>query len=212
MNKDIKFIYFDVGGVAILDFSKTNKWQEMTQALGVNEFNKDKFDEIFNKFEPEICVGKKSLDEFTKTVRFELGLSLPADYSMLDDFVNRFEANVSLHPILNRLSKQFQLGLLTNMYPNMLNKIKDRSILPVTEWDVVIDSSIVGFRKPQDEIYKLAEEKSGFKAGRILFVENSITHIDAAKKRGWQTLLYDPSNIPGSNKRLEKMLGMKRKN
>ena len=59
MNHDIKFIYFDVGGVAILDFSKTNKWQEMTQALGVNELNRKKFDEIYNEFEPEICVSKK---------------------------------------------------------------------------------------------------------------------------------------------------------
>ncbi len=209
MNSDIKFVYFDVGGVAILDFSKTNKWQEMTQALGVNESNRKRFDEIFNEFEPEICVSKKSLDGFAEVVKSKLGMSLPAGYSMLDDFVNRFEVNSSLHPILNKLSKQYSLGLLTNMYPEMLDRIKERGILPAIKWDVVIDSSIVGFRKPQDEIYKLAEEKSGFGAGKILFVENSAMHIEAAKKRGWQTLLYDPSDISGSNKRLERMLGVK---
>lgn len=212
MSKDIKFIYFDVGGVAILDFSKTNKWQEMTQALGVNESNREKFDEIFNEFEPKICVGKKSFDEFVEAIKSELGLSLPADYSMLDDVVNRFEANINLHPILNKLSEEYQLGLLTNMYLDMLDRIKERSILPAIKWNVVIDSSIVGCMKPQDEIYKLAEDKSGFEAGKILFVENSTTHIDAAKKRGWQTLLYDPSDVSGSNKELEKKLGIERKN
>jgi len=212
MNKDIKFIYFDVGGVAILDFSKTNQWQEMIQALGVNESNRKNFDEIFDEFEPEICVSKKTLDEFLEVVKSKLGLSLPADYSMLDDFVNRFKANESLHPILNKLSEHFQLGLLTNMYTNMLEKIKERGILPPIEWDVVIDSSVVGYRKPQDEIYKLAEEKSDFEGDKILFVENSAMHIEVAKKRGWQTLLYDPSDISGSNKELEKKLEIKWKN
>ncbi len=212
MNNDIKFIYFDVGGVAILDFSKTNKWEEMTKALGVNESNRKKFDEIFNEFEPEICVSKKSLDEFLEVVKSELGMSLPTDYSMLDDFVDRFEANLSLHPILNKIAEHYQLGLLTNMYPYMLDKIKERSILPPIEWNVVIDSSIEGVRKPQDEIYKIAENKSGFEGGKILFVENSTKHIDVAKERGWQALLYDPSDISGSNKRLEKLLGVKRKN
>jgi len=212
MNDSIKFIYFDVGGVAILDFSKTNKWQEMTQALGINEPNRKRFDEIFNEFEPEICVSKKSLDEFLRTVASELELSLPADYSMLDDFVDRFEANQNLHPILNKLSEHYQLGLLTNMYPDMLDRIKKRSILPPIEWGVVIDSSVEGIRKPQDEIYKLAEEKSGFEGGRILFVENSAMHVNAAKKRGWQTLLYDPSDISGSNKELEMKLDLERRN
>jgi len=212
MNNDIKFIYFDVGGVVILDFSKTNKWQEMTRALGVNESNRKRFDEIFNEFEPEICVSKKSLDEFVEVVKSELGMSLPADYSMLDDFVDRFEANLNLHPILNKLAENYQIGLLTNMYPNMLDRIKNRGILPPIEWYNIIDSSIESVRKPQNEIYKLAEDKSGFEGSKILFVENSAMHVDAAKKRGWQTLLYDPSDISGSNTKLEKLLGIKRKN
>lgn len=212
MDHDIKFIYFDVGGVVILDFSKTNKWREMTKALGVNESNRKRFDEIFNEFEPEICVSKKSLNEFVAVVNSELQLSLPANYSMLDDFVDRFESNQSLHAILNKLSEQYQFGLLTNMYPDMLDKIKERGILPQIEWNVVIDSSVEGVMKPQEEIYKLAEDKSGFEGGKILFVENSAMHIDAAKKQGWQTLLYDPSDISGSNMKLEKLLSIKGEN
>ena len=33
---DIKFIYFDIGGVLLLDFSKTNKWLEMRRDLGIS--------------------------------------------------------------------------------------------------------------------------------------------------------------------------------
>ncbi|MBU3925473.1 HAD hydrolase-like protein [Patescibacteria group bacterium] len=206
MNDNIKFIYLDVGGVVVLDFSKTNNWIEMTKALGVNEFNRKKFDNIFFEFEPKICVNKKTLGEFIDAVNNELKLNISKDYSMLDDFVNRFESNISINPILLRLSKNYKLGLLTNMYPGMFDKIRARKILPEVRWDIIIDSSVVGCMKPQDNIYELAEKKVNSNSKNILFIENTITHINAAKKRGWKTLLYDPANISSSNSALEKML------
>ncbi len=148
MNDNIKFIYLDIGGVVVFDFSKTNNWIEMTEALGVNEFNRKKFDNIFSEFEPKICVNKKTLGEFIDTVNNELKLNISKDYSMLDDFVNRFESNPSINPILVRLSKNYKLGLLTNMYPGMLDKIRARKILPEVKWDIIIDSSVVGCMKP----------------------------------------------------------------
>jgi len=206
MTKDIKFIYFDVGGVAILDFSKTNKWQEMLEDLKVTQSDKKDFDQLFQKIVPDICTGKRNLDEFVSLAKDKLGLSFPDKYSMLDDFVNRFEANVMLHPIINKMSNRFKLGLLTNMYPGMFDRIVDRGILPPIDWDIIIDSSIVGFRKPQDEIYELAERKASVEPSAILFVENSVEHIKAAKARGWQTLLYDPFDLDGSNRALEMRL------
>ena len=206
MNKNIKFIYFDVGGVAILDFSKTNKWLEMTKALGVTDSIRNEFDDIFKRFEQEICISKNSLELFIDLVKSKWKLNIPENYSMLDDFVNRFEANKSLYPILTKLSKEYKLGLLTNMYPNMLERIKQRNIMPPIKWDVVIDSSVVDCMKPQDRIYELAESESGFKSNEILFVENSIANIEAAKERGWQTVLYDPSDISGSNKKLKEKI------
>ena len=32
----ISFVYFDVGGVILLDYSGTNKWVEMQRGLGIN--------------------------------------------------------------------------------------------------------------------------------------------------------------------------------
>jgi len=36
----------------------------------------------------------------------------------------------------------------------------------------------------------------------ILFVENTPTHIKAAKKLNWKTFLYDPANPEKSSKKL----------
>ncbi len=207
-NNKIKFIYFDIGGVAILDFSKTNKWHELASALGVSESDIDKFNNLFAEFEPGICVGKKDLLDFVKEAKKLLGLGISDDHDMLGEFVDRFEVNISIHSIIDKLGINFKLGLLTNMYPNMLDRIKERHLLPKAKWDVVIDSSVIGLRKPQDEIYQFAEEKAGVNPKNILFIENSISHIEVAKRRGWQTLLYDTSNIQESNEALIKLVGI----
>lgn len=131
MKEKIEFIYFDVGGVVILDFSKTNKKNEMLDALGiVSKSDRKIFNEMFVKFEPLVCVNKKTLEEFTMVMASELKLQLPKGYQMLEEFVNRFELNTSMHPILEKLSSRYKLGLLTNMYPDMLNRIKNRGLLP----------------------------------------------------------------------------------
>lgn len=204
-NTNIDFIYLDVGGVAILDFSKTKKWEEMLDDLEVPTNIRKEFGDLFSRHETEICIGRP-VDDFIVAAQTELGFNFPEGYSMLDDFVDRFEPNPSLGVLVKELSRDYRFGLLTNMYPGMLNAINQRKLLPEIEWEVIIDSSIVEARKPQDKIYEIAEEQANVTPEVILFVENSQMHIDAAKERGWQTLLYDPSKVAESNKLLQEIL------
>lgn len=150
-----KFIYFDVDGVIVLDFSKTNKWKEMISSLGIFGDNINKFNQLFDEYEPQICTGL-NLKSFVAIVKQTLGIEFNSNYSMLEDFVKRLEINISIHHILNELSRNYKLGLLTNMYPGMLDLLNKPGILPLINWDVVIDSSIIGYRKPQAQIYEIA--------------------------------------------------------
>jgi len=201
----IKFVYFDVGGVVIKDFSGTNKWEELRNNMGIKPDQEMAFDEIFDKYEPEVCIGK-DVETIVPLLQSKLNLALPEKYSFLLDFVNRFERNESIWPIIKRIKEKCKIGLLTNMYPNMLNQIYKSDLMPDTKWDVIIDSSIEKVRKPQTEIFHLAEDRSGFKGEEILFIENGKKHIEAANEFGWQTFLYDPSFTVESNKSLEEML------
>ncbi|MCA9391948.1 HAD-IA family hydrolase [candidate division WWE3 bacterium] len=200
---DIEFIYFDVGGVVVLDMSKNNKFDQMLAEMGLTEEMKQKFSDYFiDKVETDICRGEKTVDSLIPQMRNVYGANLPDDYSFLEDFTSRFEANTKLQEIMINLKKRYPIGLLTNMYPGMLQSISRRGLLPEIDWDAVIDSSIVHHNKPEPEIYELAETLAKTKPERILFVENSQMHIDGAAKRSWQTLLYDPANVDGANKRL----------
>lgn len=40
----IRFVYFDVGGVVIRDFSGTNRWEEFMKTIGVKTSDYEKFD------------------------------------------------------------------------------------------------------------------------------------------------------------------------
>lgn len=80
------------------------------------------------------------------------------------------------------------------MYPRMLDSIKAKELLPSVMWDAVVDSSVVGYQKPDEEIYCIAEEMASVKPEAIFFIDNSEEHVEAAKNRGWQAMLYDPQN------------------
>jgi len=121
--------------------------------------------------------------------------------------VNRFEPNSKLWEIAKDLKRNYKLGLLTNMYPNMLNLIIKKKLIPDLKWDAIVDSSIVGFVKPQKEIYELATKEAESEPNRILFIENSEMHMKGAQAIGWNTFLYDPVDTVLSNKNLLNFIG-----
>lgn len=180
----IKFVYFDVGGVAILDFSGTNKWEELLNEFGITE-------EFWEKHYGNINIGKISKES-------------PISYSkLLEGFVSRFEKNPSIWPVILAIKKCCRIGLLTNMYPGMFESIKNHGLLPEIDWDVVVDSSVEKVAKPDRRFFEIAQEKAGVGGDHILFVENSPGHVEAAKTFGWQTFLYDPASPVESSKNLK---------
>lgn len=203
MNK-IKFVYFDLGGVVIFDFSGTNKWKELKNELGFFGEKEKEFDDVWFEHEPNIVLGKMEVDDLLPIYRKKFGVIIPDDYSLLiNGFVNRFEENKKIFPLIEKFKKAFKIGLLTNSYTGMLNTIEKRGIMPKVEWNKIVDSSVVSLRKPDNKIYYLAENMADARGEEILFIDNTLKNLDAARKsRGWQTFYYDSSNVNESNKKL----------
>ncbi len=194
----IKFVYFDVGGVLIKDFSETDKFNKMLSDFGLNKEQESLFLKLFLENSTSICKGNISCDEFLFKTKFDLKLNVSNDLDLCQEFVDRFEVNLDIHSFLEKISKEIKIGLLTNMYPNMLSKIKIKNLLPEINWGVVIDSSEVGYEKPEIEIFKLAEKFAGVAPNEILFVDNTKNHLEVAKKIGWQTYFFDSKNYSKS--------------
>ena len=57
-------------------------------------------------------------------------------------------------------------------------------------FDLVVDSSAVGMRKPEEGIYRLVEEGLGLPGELLLFVDDLGVNLKTARALGWQTLKY----------------------
>lgn len=53
----LSFVYFDVGGVLINDFSDSDKWAVMMADMGVKPQDIPRVDAIYDPFEIEVCLG-----------------------------------------------------------------------------------------------------------------------------------------------------------
>lgn len=204
---DLKFIYFDVGGVLLLDFAQTNKWQELRESLGFTSDRYADFDRIWKNHASRVCLDY-DVNRLIPIYEKECGIKFPPNYSFLDDIVDRFDLNPSIWPLVKEAHKKYKLGLITDMYPGMLNLIMKRMLIPDINWDQVNDSSIVRMQKPNMEIYELAEKRSGVKPNQILFIDNLEGNLVPAKQRGWQTFLYNPSKPEESSDLLKKLLNL----
>jgi len=59
-----------------------------------------------------------------------------------------------------------------------------------TLFDVVIDSSAVGARKPERRIYEVTRQRLGVAHDEIFFVDDIGQNLKAARALGWHTLLF----------------------
>lgn len=201
----IRFVYFDVGGVVIDDFSGNGKWYDLMAELGVPLTEEEAFKQVWGRYAHDMCTTR-DIETLVPVLKQEFGLTLPDDYLLLAAFVQRFEANPLVWPLVRKVKQKAKIGLLTNMYPGMLAAIERRGILPDVAWDTVVDSSVEFLQKPDRQLFARAQEKAGVPGSEILFIDNSAEHVEAASAFGWQAYLYDSSNHEAAVHDLERFL------
>lgn len=197
----INFTYFDLGGVVIKDFSASQKWDDLKKSLGVTKHNESTFAEIWQRYQQELCLDR-DVDSLMPILETKLGTTYPNNFSILDEFVNRFEANPYINQVLHLAAQKGKVGLLTNAYPRMLNSVYEKKLMPLFEFEPIIDSSVVRLQKPDSAIFEFATKKADLQPANILFIDNTQTHLDAAQKIGWQTYWFDSSNYENSCQKL----------
>lgn len=201
----IKFVYFDVGGVALKDFSKTNKWQIFKRDLGIPTDLDSDFDQYFNQIEVEINLGHQ-IETYIPEINQKFRTKIALDFDLTGMFVDRFEINEGIYPLVDMVRQTCGIGLLTNMYPAMLELSFARGLIPNLHWDHIINSCKVAARKPEEKIYQIAQQVTGFSPNEILFIDNTQENIDMAVKLGWQGYHYDPTDYDLANQNLHEYL------
>lgn len=100
-----------------------------------------------------------------------------------DDVVGTIKA---LIPFLENIHKKFKSGIVSNFYGNINNVLKEFNINEY--FDLVIDSAVVGIRKPDPEIFLLGVNRFGIHPSKVLVIGDSYDRdIEPASKAGCMT-------------------------
>lgn len=200
MKNNIKFIYFDVGGVMF-------KFKNGLEKISIN-YNVDlkKVEEVFKKYDDEVCRGKIDTNQLWLNYKKELGIKSEDDFNFSDFWVSNFEPIKSIHKLIFEIKQEYNIGLLTNIYKETFNKSIKNGSIPNINYFAVIQSCDLGYVKPEYEIYKIAQDLTGVISEEILFVDDNIKFLVPAKNMGWQTFLYDSFNHEKSSEELMKLI------
>jgi putative hydrolase of the HAD superfamily len=114
------------------------------------------------------------------------GMSLRGDeYERL--LCGEFTVQAEIVERVVRLRQEgYRLGLLTNSFVEFREHIESQ--IDFTLFDAVVDSSLVGHRKPEPAIYELTTRMLGVPASEILYLDDFAANLEGAKEAGWRTI------------------------
>jgi putative hydrolase of the HAD superfamily len=104
---------------------------------------------------------------------------------------------------VRRCRREFKTGLLTNNFA----PIDDERLADVLElFDVIVESSVVGVRKPDPRFYRLACEKLGIAPTQAVFLDDLGVNLKPARALGMMTIKFD--DTASALAELEAVLGI----
>lgn len=117
---------------------------------------------------------------------------LPREKAVAENYASRIadacyayvlEVLKRTRPVVKTLSEHYKLVLVSNFYGNIQAVLKDFGLDGF--FSRIVESSVVGVRKPDPAIYRLGVEAMGLPAGQVLVVGDSFSKdVVPAKKVG----------------------------
>jgi epoxide hydrolase-like predicted phosphatase len=135
----------------------------------------------------EISIVEYGADLYTRAA--DAGLDL--DFASLRDLMGRLDVHdVMVERIRSLRAEGYKTALVTNNVREAAQQWRD--IVPLDElFDVVVDSSEVGLRKPNPAIYHHALELLGVPPGRAVFLDDAEGNVAGAVRAGLAAVLVD---------------------
>lgn len=181
-------IMLDLGGVLIdVDYQASAR---AFASLGFKDFDvlysKAKQDNLFDGFE----TGAISPAQFRDKIRTLHGQPLTDD--QIDSCWNSMLGNLPQErlTLVERLRERYQVPLLSNT--NAIHVPAFEAIVAkengIQDFKALFDGAYysceLGMRKPDVEIFHYVLQKQGAMAERTLFIDDSIQHVEGARKAG----------------------------
>ena len=94
-------------------------------------------------------------------------------------------------PIVHEIRRLREEGIAVALLTNNVKEFGDswRASFPVDElFEIVVDSSEVGMRKPDPRIYELTCSRAGVRPDESVFLDDNVDNVAAARALGIETV------------------------
>ena len=184
----IQIILFDIGGVF---FRWKDRWlfNNIAKRFGLSELlltNECK------KELPNLRLGKISEQEMWQTIGRQINSKELSNVkcSLIHDF---FKAKISIDDSIFAVIKQLQkknvqMGILSNTTSVMHSVVKE--LIDVSCFDFQFLSYEIHMEKPDDEIFEHVTEKIPCPKKEILFIDDRLSNVNAAKNFGIKAIHF----------------------
>jgi FMN phosphatase YigB (HAD superfamily)/DNA-binding XRE family transcriptional regulator len=179
----VRFVYFDVNGVLVRFFHRA--FTDITHDTGARA---DLAENLFWRNNDDVCRGKMSLQELNDIFNRELPTE---NFDWKSYYMKSVEPMPDVKEFVEWCAQNYEVGLLSNTAPGFLDEMRSQNLVPSLNYDAVVDSSKVGFIKPEAKIYEIARELAAVEANEILLIDNERPNLTAADRLGWQVLSFD---------------------
>jgi len=179
INQPIRFAYFDLGGVV---FKFSGGLETISSRLGIPLASIESY---WRAQDDQICLGKLTPQDFWVNLVSHFGRG-EKDMNFLEMWIDHFEAISETHGAMEELqSNGVQIGLLTNIYPSVLEKAIEKGYIPQLPYHSVIQSCEVGLVKPDKQIFELALKPINYLPSEVILIDDREENIEVARTLGW---------------------------
>jgi epoxide hydrolase-like predicted phosphatase len=183
----IRAVIFDIGGV--IEFTpSTGSVARWESDLGLPTGAIDRrLAEVWTAG----SIGRITEAEVHRAVREALKLDDERLHAFMDDLWQEYlgTLNEDLVDYIRGLRPRYRLGLLSNSFVGAREREEQRYSLHKIA-DAIVYSHEVGMMKPDPRVYLLACERLGVEAAEALFVDDTETALEGARRVGMQTVLF----------------------
>lgn len=203
---DIHAVIFDIGGV--LTGSPVTRIKNFCAERGIAEEIRlavfGDHDGPWSRFERSELSPPEFAAEFDRVL--SEGGCEPRGAPFLEWFLQGFEPRPEMLAVVEYLRGRVKLGSITNNVARDEPAQRRTSGLDVHSlFDVVVESSVVGVRKPEPRIYEIACELLGVEPRHAAFLDDLGANLKGARALGMTTIKVDETD--SAIDELERVLG-----
>jgi len=183
----IRAVVFDFGGVLVRMVDDRPR-SKLARKLGVPLSRLDEL-VFFSESAQKASMGKIKVKMHWQAVGEALGIPVEEMPAFLEQYWSADDVNWTLLDFIRDLRLNYKVGLLSNAWDDLRQTMHDRWGMD-SLFDEMIISAEVGIVKPDPRIFHLAAGRLGVNPGEMVFIDDMLINVEAARKEGLTAIQY----------------------